>query len=262
MRSDDWTPGWSLNKAYPYNGIESKRMLVNRPTLGLIEGKVHITWDPEIFPEIADDQSRRTELEEFLFNRLFDYYETLAVAEGQVQDILEEKPFLPEDFGFILAHKNPDITQPPVRIYLSRYSPNTSLFRKTAPEGFVSNPALWTILTKNVDGSFQENDVMIPCERIAYALFYAMRIQMTEFTLPEVITPLQPLNGPQGELKDNYFRVRFIRNWERECVNIDETIDVEADTVSDALTRAKFHFETSGNKEYSDITPEELSIVS
>ncbi len=134
-----------------------------------------------------------------------------------------------------------------------------SLFRKPAPEGLVADPSLWTILIKGEDGTFKENDVMIPCDRIAYALFYAMRIQVTPEALKEVIAPLQPLNGPEGEMKNNYFKVEFIRRVEGFLKR--ELVSIEADTVSDALTRAKFHFETSEDWPYGDILPEELSIL-
>jgi hypothetical protein len=189
--------------------------------------------------------------------RLYDFQEALSVAEGQVADLLEELPFIPENYGFELAHKHTGIDQPPVRIYVSKYDGRYSLFRKSAPEGFDANVAAWTILKKNDDSTFHENEVIIPCDRIAYALFLAMGIKISnEEPIPFMTESIKPINGPSDGMKNNYFDVQFTRD------NDIAHVKVEADTVSDALSRAKFHFETDVDFPFADILPEELSIVS
>jgi hypothetical protein len=104
---------------------------------------------------------------------------------------------------------------------------------------------------------------MIPCDRIAYALFYAMRIKVSEEEVKEVLTPLQPIIDHYRPA-ENKFKVKFFRDERDELKGIkDITIDIEADNESDALTRAKFVLETD---EYygdiKDIQSHELSITS
>lgn len=186
MTTDTQIPGHSLNKGYPYNGIESQRMLPNRAEFTMREDKkIEVVLDRDKFPATNDED--RYDLKSFLFDRAFDYQEALKIAEGQLTDILEEKPFIPENYGFEVAHKHESPTSgPPVRMYVSKYDDRFSLFRKPmALDSKEWNPALWTLLKKNDEGEFIDTEVLIPCDRFAYVIFTALGVIIKEEEIVE-----------------------------------------------------------------------------
>lgn len=276
MENNNWNPGHSLNKGYPYNGIESVRMFKHRPVLQNDENnKILILVETHHYPDLDIEkwtpQDQRTAMEDFLLHRLFDFQETLKVAEGQLFDILEEKPFIPEDYGFKVKHKNEKPTDPPVRIYVSKFNDNYSLFRKP---GENTDPSMWTLLIKKEDNTFEQRDLLLPCDRIAYAVFYALMIPVTE---------KQGNEGTEGPVKEDApvkksgsFDVLFKRfvgvmfpeeevtvdgKVLVETTHIERRVTIEAQNESDALTRAKFHLETNPDESFADVKLEELSIV-
>lgn len=179
MNPDFKNPGHSTNKNYPYRDIPSKILFPYRPEIGQQDGKVFIA--PGSFKDSlpADPWDADNKWNQFLLDRLYQFSEYLKIAEGQIEDLLEERPFMPEHFGFELAHSHQDITEAPVRIYVSKFKDSVAIWRKPAD---INNPewnyALWMLTTKNEDGTMKEQELHLPCHRIAYAAFFALGIQI------------------------------------------------------------------------------------
>lgn len=264
MNNENWNPGHSLNKGYPYNGVESMRSMQNRPSLQMDDhGKIVISWNEKHFGPVKDNQKERTELEDFLLHRLYDFQETLSIAEDQVQDLLEEGPFVPESYGFVVVAKNKTITEQPVRIYQSVFNPSHSLFRKPQDTTRSFDASKWTLLSKNENGSFSELELSLPCDRIAYAVFFGLGIPMEKKEGEEA--PSAPTREIIPARGTKWFVVKFKRDinlfndekWE----TIERKIEVEAQNESDALIRAKFHLETNPDESFDGVTAQELEIV-
>lgn len=117
------------------------------------------------------------------------YKEAFDMAIGQIDDMLKEDPFMPQSFGFELAHKNKDITEPPVSIYVSRFNDKYTLFRKPglSPYDPKFNPSLWTLMEKKEDGTFKEVELNLVNHRIAYATLYALGIPVKANFIDDVI---------------------------------------------------------------------------
>lgn len=185
MINDNWNPGHSVNKGYPYNGIESLKRWpeFNRPHIGLDENETaYIAIDKEVFPEAPSFPERLDDVSTFLLHRLFDYKVALEMAEDQLKTVFEERPFIPERLGFKTIHNNKSpFDGPPSRLYQSELSENFSLFRK--PQD-VNDPNFdnsgWVINIRQEDGTFKEIEASLPCERIAYAFFFAIGMKMPE----------------------------------------------------------------------------------
>lgn len=192
MTTEKWNPGHSTNKGYPYSGIVSRQMFKNRPETYLNEdNKAVVGVDPEKWGDqltIEDLDQPRTKFEDFLMHRLFDYDQSLKIAEDQIDALLEESPFMPEDFGFKIIHQPETIHDSPIRIYGSKFDESISIYRKM---GDVTNPefdyANW-VLVRVADGNTSELDIKLPCHRIAYALFYALGIKIEEEKSEKTVT--------------------------------------------------------------------------
>lgn len=85
---------------YPYNGIASQQSFVNRLEIWKDEESnlIGISIDKDVFPDIDTLPER-----DFLLFRLYDYSQALKQAEDQIEELLEEFPFIPEDLGFFVA---------------------------------------------------------------------------------------------------------------------------------------------------------------
>lgn len=179
MDKNNWNPGHSLNKGYPYAGVESEKQLPSRIKIILEKDNV-ITVDFASFGEPLNESKAQLD---FMISRAFDFQEALRTAEQQVKELLNEDPFLPEDLGFELVHKPESIHDSPVRMFASKYDPRFTLYREIAdPNDPNWDTTKWVLMKKNDDFSekFDKIHVKIPCYRIAYALFYAMGVVMEE----------------------------------------------------------------------------------
>jgi hypothetical protein len=176
MSTESGLPGHSINEGYPYNEIVTRGAMPNRLAFGVNEkGQILVNWNPEVF-QVEDAPEA---LKDFFIHRLADYHEALNTAEGQIEDILNEMPFIPEEFDFELIVKPEDISDSPVRLYQSKHCPEYSLYRPLGdPNDLNWDPAQWVILKKESDNTFKPIPVNIPCHRIAYALFYALGIRI------------------------------------------------------------------------------------
>jgi len=274
-QEENWNPGHSTNKGYPFAQIESRALFVNRPNVyqSIEDNKIYIEMPGDTDGVQSKLQIKGTnKFEKSLLSFLFDTSEALKIAEGQIVDILHEDPFTPETFGFQLVHKNTDITEPPVRIYVSKFDESVSLFKK--PVGVFKdnyNPALWTLMRKQDDGSFKEIEILLPCHRIAYAAFYALgvKVEFAHEELEEQVSSIdslprrisfsaeQPIKTESSERTDFTFCVLFTRGDKTKKVYLNgQTTDKNK-----ALTEAKFILETDNDDPELDIKFSELSIV-
>lgn len=225
MKTDNWNPGYSTNKDYPFNGIESRKL-----------------------DNVKDEMSEL----DFLKTRL-------NIAENQIEEIFHEMPFTPEIFGFELIHQNKDIHEKPIRMYISKYNDAITLYQKPSdPLSDTFNPYQWVLLEKITDGQFKEEiNLVLPCHRIAYAAFYALGVKIEEpiddkmNTYAEVVEEEKPVKAKFTHIVD------FTRD------GITRGIAVTAKSDKEALTQAKFILETATDDDYkaSDVLFEELSIV-
>lgn len=147
MNNENLNIGYSTNKDYPFNGIESRKM-ENTEKLSVID---------------------------YLLIKI-------KVAESQLEEVFHEMPFNPETFGFELIHQNKDIHEKPVRMYISKYNNSITLYQKPSdPLSDSFNPYQWALVEKLGDSEFKEEiNLNLPCHRIAYAAFYALGIKIEE----------------------------------------------------------------------------------
>lgn len=277
----DWNPGHSTHKGYPYAGVVTKQTMPNRPALSMGEDKkIYIDWNPDEFTQKVDGDGPRTQLEDFLLFRLYDYQEALLLAEGQIVDFLSETPFIPEKFGFeIGASSRNDIHTPPVQIYVNKYDESISIYRTPGDSTLDSfNPSAYTLLKKKEDGIFNEVELSLPCARITYATLYALGVQMSAPEGREAdgggVREIRDLDEDFLEfsaknLKKEYSEetnkalkrtgfthvVEFIRKEEELLIPVTAADD------KDAMTQAKFLLETDNEHAVLDVNFEELKVV-
>ena len=167
----EWIPPHGLAKGYPWSGIASKVIVISRETFrhrnedGV--DKYYYTIDGNVMP----DSNNGAKEAGYIFQ------EALKIAEDQLEYMLTEAPFNPEDFGFVAIVKPVDTTDVPITIYQSKFDENIIIFRKSKSDYG------WTIQQKQTEGTMppiKDIDVTLPCERIAYALFYALGIKVEE----------------------------------------------------------------------------------
>lgn len=185
MSNENWNPGHSVNKGYPYDGIESKKLWPtrNRVSLGIDDNQsMFIAVEKELFPEAPELPAILSPVETFLLHRMYDFKKALDVAEDQLEEVFEERPFIPERLGFEVIHNNKSPFEgPPMRIYLSKYSDHISIYRKPSENPLDLDPselAKWMVVIKKPDNTFHEIEADLPCERIAYAFFFAIGMKM------------------------------------------------------------------------------------
>lgn len=176
MKNENRMPGHSLVKSLPFIAIASIELFKNRPKIWLGEhGNVFVDIDEKIWGKVEQDDAG---LKEFAMHRLYDFDQALQMAEGQIIEILKEEPFIPEDFGFELIYKPETIHDSPVRVYESKFCPGLTLHRDVAPPEGDHDYSVWTLMKKNEDGTFSNQKLKLPCHRIAYAVFFAMGVQI------------------------------------------------------------------------------------
>lgn len=252
MESENWNPGHSIDNTFPFDGtIASRLFYKNRPRFFLNkEGKVEVEADTSVFKPWETDQERI----DFLFNRNRDAHEALDLAERQIEDMMREFPFIPEEYGFEVAHAPQDITDSPIRIYVSRVDPAWSLYRK--PNDNSPSQSAWVLLQKREHGEFHQVDVNIPCARIAYAVLWSLGIKIKQ-SIPEVeLTTVKANNEPPAGYTH---AVTFTRQVSEDRV-IEREVLVTANTDKEALTQAKFHLETDAENPIENVLFEELSL--
>lgn len=233
MKTDNWNPGYSTNKDYPFNGIESRKL------------------------NMVDDTITERDFLEL----------RLETAENQIEEIFHEMPFTPETFGFELIHQNKDIHEKPVRMYISKYNDAITLYQKPSdPLSDTFNPYQWVLLEKITDGQFKEEiNLVLPCHRIAYAAFYALKVKIEEPIDDKMNTYAEVVEEPVGsefnmeEDAEAMFKYTHMVDFTRD--GITRGIAVTAKSDKEALTQAKFILETDNENPILDVKFEELTIV-
>lgn len=251
------TPGHLPYKGYPFvNQPVSRRLFPNRLEirLDMVAKEVFLGIDPTVFPNNPVWPEKRTEVESFLMDRLLDYSEALKAAEGQIDDMMRELPFVPEEFGFEVISAQ-DFKSMPTTVFENRYMRGTCIFRRTYDSMDESLPLnMWTIVKveRDKDGVIKTNtsiDVNLPCRRIAYAVLFSMGIPMVD------------PNAPVEKEPEGVFDVMF----ERKTTDTSEKPDllliegVTADTEEEAIEKAmewvKIH-----RLEFKELKKEEFSV--
>jgi hypothetical protein len=276
MNTEKWNPGHSVNKGYPFDFPISQLTFKDRPRVWEKEdGKIAIDWDKDKFPPVGPEMQ---DLIDFCLFRLIDFQEALLNAEGQIMDMLAEKPFIPEDHGFKVAIQHTKVTDAPLRIYENKFNPDISLFRKPGDPGDENwNPSVWTLMRKLTVGAteqtkFQQDDLILPCARIAYATLFALGVQMTDPSLEETLATgesVMPsaisdetvkLIGKKTEkIPFKKFTVKFERNLPNHSAIIRTIPDIPAMDESEAFSKAMFHLQTEDG--IDDIKKEEMVIL-
>lgn len=229
----------SITKGYPYDIIISKDRFKHRldPILDHAnKGRILLNIDPQVYLDFKGvnwyHRLFAGSIIDFLFFRVFDYAEALHVAEAQIEHLLQEEPFLPEDFGFVKIVGPKEIHDNPVKIYTSRYNDNTSIFRN------LEQDCEWILIEKGDDNAFKQTKLQLPNHRIAYAAFVALSVQVEE---KEEINNNQKINNmsKNKQFKAVYFNANADSNRSKSA-----EIIVSAEDKSDAMAKAKFIFET------------------
>jgi hypothetical protein len=257
----EWNPGHAINDGYPFSHIVSRRTHIDR-----IGATIHPNNEVQLFIErdkwpayeelLPDLPEKRTPFEGFLFNRIYDLTQALNQAEGQIEDILREKPFNPQSYGFEVAVKNKKITDQPLKIFVSKFNENVTLYRKPidlTEDDFKVDLNKWILMRKEINAEGQPHmtsvEINLPCDRIAYAAFYALGVKVKDENLKS--------EDMKSETKPNRYHVRF----EREGRDPIDVLHVPAFDEKEALSSAKFHLETEKENNVEDVKFEELSIV-
>jgi hypothetical protein len=193
-RNKDFMTPHSTNKGYPFTAPASQDLYPLSDRAGTFTNEqgmsfvnVVKTSDEKFNTELTEclikSEGVRTPFEDYLIHRINDFDKALSLAEGQITDLLTDSPFLPEDFGFILVHKN-SVSEPPARIYASKYYATDEkrffLFREPAPDNINEwNPEVWVLQTHE-NGKVHDEKVRLNCHRIAYAFFLAKMIKVED----------------------------------------------------------------------------------
>lgn len=276
-------PGHTIGGGYPFEKNESK---------ALFDHLKHVNLRYDHNYTIEENESNFTGF-------IQELQKALEIAENQIDDMLHEDPFMPETFGFEVAHRNMGIHEPPVRIYLSKYNERYTLFRKPGTPGDKDwNPMAWILKEKMPDGSFKDIELNLCSHRIAYAAFYALGVQVKDKTFVEKVADEvreqmaehnkkieEYLFRPHEESKEmggvspliqeakeasnlSYTHKVFFRrkdgvyNGENGTLNdLIKTVEVNAGDKTEALTKAKFILETDADHPIEDVKFEELSII-
>lgn len=240
-------PDHSTTKGYPYDIIISRDRFKYRldPILDHAnKGRILLNISPEVYPDFKGIKWIHRKIAgriiDFLFFRIFDYAEALHVSEQQIEDLLLEAPFIPEEFGFLKILGPKDVTDNPVKIYTSKYNDNISIFRNLEEE------CEWILIEKGDDSSFKQTKLHIPNHRIAYAAFTALSIKIEEIN-NNIKTETMSENK-QSKFKAVYYNGNADPNRKNSA-----EIIVTAENKSDAMTQAKFIFETDKSLELPTI---------
>lgn len=249
------TPGHLPYKGYPFvNQPVSRRMFPNRPTieLDLAVKEVFIGIDPTVYPNNPVWPEKRTPVESFLMDRLLDYSEALKAAEGQIEDMMRELPFVPEDFGFEVISSQ-DFISMPTTIFENKYMRGTCIFRRTYDVMDESMPInMWTIIKveRTEEGVIKTNtsiDVNLPCRRIAYAVLFSLGIPMTDPNAPVEVVP------------ENVFDVKFERPTTDEKPDLLIIEAIPADTEEEAIEKG-MEWVKAHRPEFENLKQEEFSV--
>jgi hypothetical protein len=84
----------TMQKGYPYSGIKSREIFPSHIRLDI--NNFYDSSSGEDTSVLITDRQKLS----FLESKAHMYHRALTIAEDQIDDILADYPFLPEDFGF------------------------------------------------------------------------------------------------------------------------------------------------------------------
>ncbi len=169
---NEWIPPHSISKGYPWNIIASKRFSEARAIF-----KFDKIQNEEEYGFFINGARMDAKNNQGICESGYILQEALEIAEEQIVDMLTEKPFMPENFGFHAIVKPKSTADVPVTIYQSKFDENAIIFRNNKGDYG------WTVQQKQPEGTtppIKESEFIFPCERIAVAVFYAMGVQVVE----------------------------------------------------------------------------------
>lgn len=171
---NDWKPDYAITKGYPHDQPVSREKFVVRPILVLNpDNRIVVSADEKCYPDFEwPTEEKFDNTHNWLTNRLYDFQQALLTAEQQIDDMLKDYPFIPEDFGFKKIYGPKTISDPPTSVYMSIYDGNISIFR--------GQDDIWHLLKKRDTDGFDRMELKFPCHRIAYATFHALRIKVED----------------------------------------------------------------------------------
>lgn len=172
MIENEWIPPHQISKGYPWNAVVSKEFsdAINAFKFKKVE-------EQEEYGFFADGARMDAGNNQSVYEAGYILQEALAIAEEQIADMMLEKPFVPESFGFVAVVKPKSTTEVPVTIYQSKFDENVIIFRNGKDDYG------WTVQQKQPEGTtppIKESDFKFPCERVAVSVFFAMGIQVVE----------------------------------------------------------------------------------
>jgi hypothetical protein len=154
----------ALYRGYPYNGVKSKELFINRPTITMDDGKVFIECNPEHFPDWTERISRG-DIQDFILFRLWDYCNALVTAERQVEDMMAAYPFIPEDFDFEKRESLVNAGTTENKPYYFHKDSGAILMK-------VGSDDEWVLM----DSSGSKINLKLPTNHMAYAVLFSMGI--------------------------------------------------------------------------------------
>lgn len=174
MRKKDhsWPPGHSITKGYPYDFPVTQDTHPLRPSFEDVESN-----GENILKVTFDGSTRCFARGSFVANLVTYLDSALRESETQVKNILDEYPFIPEEFGFEKVHSPKSIKDIPAFVWQSVYNSELYMHRKDGGVGDDNRSNYsWVIMKRNEDGTISSFEVYLPCHRIAYAFFIAANI--------------------------------------------------------------------------------------
>lgn len=195
-------PGHQVGGGYPFEGPITRTTWHSRPTAKLIG---NINGEHKVV--MSDGAS--------VYNYIVALEKALSEVEGQVNDMLQDQPFNPLDFGFELVYKNQDIKEPPVKIYQSKFDEYITLHQPfqdvDSPE---YNAAMWVMQDKFEGGTLHSRVLHLPCHRVAFHAFYALGIKIEDGA--ETKSLLEVANTPVTEEAVEVTKNQLTINFESE----------------------------------------------
>lgn len=187
----------SNTKKYPYAGPVSKQLYPERIKIEILEENlVNINFQSFAKP----DENNAHEWVDFMTSRCYDLQQALEAAEGQIEDILTDNPFIPEEFGFVLSHKPETIHDKPIRLYSSLLDDRYTLYREIVDIHADELESSKWVLTKRDGYKFNPLEVIITSSKVAETLFIALGVTIEENQNDGSESPIIEEKAEQGNV--------------------------------------------------------------
>lgn len=162
-------PPHTIENEYPFHGVQTQLEWFDRPTVKVIGDEN----DPKNHRVVISDGGTP-----LMYIRSLE--KALHLAEAQIADMLLDQPVNLDVLGFTLEHKNDNIEDYPVKIYLSKCGRFSVARVPQDPHSQEYNPCEYIMQRKNEDGSLTDIKLFLPCQRVAFHTFYGLGVEMME----------------------------------------------------------------------------------